>query len=247
MNEYQRKWLLYLQEKGVRIDLINLDGTVVERNIDPYSGRKTNLTFAASAKNYRLPAQSVPSISDWREVCWGMQDKGVKFKMLWGSMWNEGIYDFEKERDRYQLIEQPIPEWKEEMTKETKLDPREEIPHRELQIQWHEDMLHHLRTGEPMREYEFRSVNEDGDAASEWKLLSNRHPSWAKTHEYRRKPKTVTYWHCFVDYTDKIGINGILTSAIDDNDLLATIRSHILHYPNAKYGPITETTVEMEE
>ena len=133
------------------------------------------------------------------------------------------------------------------LDEETKPDPRGEIPHREQQIQWYEDWLHHLRTGEPMREYEFRPVNEDGDAASEWKLLSNRHPSWAKTHEYRRKPKTVTYWHCFVDYRDKIGINGILTSAIDDNDLLATIRSHILHYPNAKYGPITETTVEMEE
>ena len=130
------------------------------------------------------------------------------------------------------------------LDEETKPDPREEIPHREQQIQWYEDWLHHLRTGEPMREYEFRSVNEDGDAASEWKLLSNRHPSWAKTHEYRRKPRTVKYWHCAVmfDGLKSEVITGYCKDEVSDQNKRCKEA-----YPDAKFSPIIETTVEVED
>ena len=238
MNENQKKWLLDLQDKGVRIDLINLDGTVVERNIDQSSGRKNNLIFAASAENYRLPAQSIPDIPDWRELCGEMQSKGIYF-------YHQDVLDkhcvFGDFRENYSIKRQPIPEWREEMTEETKPDPRGEIPHREQQIQWYEDWLHHLRTGEPMREYEFRPVNEDGDAASEWKLLSNRHPLWAKTHEYRRKPRTVTYWHCVV--IDNTGVPHVKGKA-ESRDALERV---LKIYDQKKVSPITETTVELED
>jgi len=235
MTENQRKWLLDLQDKGIKFENVSFSGTIW--HIGKWE-------FKNDPKVYRIQAQPIPDIPDWRELCREIQSNGVKFKMLWGSMWNEDRHDFEKERDRYQICEQPLPEWSnEEMTEETKPDPREEIPHREQQIQWYEDMLHHLRTGEPMREYEFRSVNEDGDAASEWKLLSNRHPSWAKTHEYRRKPRTVTYWHCVTEYE---GMYGLIRSFEGVDSLQKIVDQNKSRNSTTKFSPVIETTVEIE-
>ena len=235
MTEYQRKWLLDLQSKGVKFEYCNINDEWVNDG---------KCTFSASQEKYRIQAQPIPNIPDWREVCWGMQDKGVKFKMLWGSMWNEGIYDFEKERDRYQLIEQPIPEWKEEMTKETKLDPREEIPHRELQIQWHEDSLHHLRTGEPMKKWQCKP---DGD--NRWFDYTGL-PTWDRDCEYRRKPRTVTYWHCLVRYVTG-AIEFEVISGVDKQEMLGVVEEYKQYVEKnnkqIKFGPIIETAVEVED
>lgn len=243
MNEDQKKWLLDLQSKGVKLEGLDIQydcwRAVRKGGFDAYL-------------DYRIPAQSIPDIPDWRELCRDMQDKGAVFEHeVYTNNWQKAKLEFTLFTQEYRIPQQPIPEWSnEEMTKETKPDPIEEIPHREQQIQWHEDWLHHLRTGEPMREYEFRSVNEDGDASSEWKLLSNRHPSWAKTHEYRRKPRTVTYWHCVVEYADsKTGcvISEVLRSAYCKEEAESDIARYKAKYQTAKFSPVIETTVELED
>lgn len=260
MTESQRKWLLDLQSKGVKLEGLDIQydcwRAVRKGGFDPYL-------------DYQIPAQSIPDIPDWRELCWEMQSKGVQFEMVFyldrELVINPGGYSDAPRWRRYhngfsftdahiscfRIPQQSLPEWREEMEEEmeeeTKPDPREEIPHLEQQIQWYEDMLHHLRTGEPMREYEFRSVNEDGDAASEWKLLSNRHPSWANTHEYRRKPRTVKYWHCVGGYVDSGGKKDTVYFASGDrNDVLSETERYKARYPLAKFSPIIETTVEIE-
>ena len=163
-----------------------------------------------------------------------MRSNGVRFKMLWGSMWSEGVYDFENERYRYQICEQPLPEWREEMTEETKPDPREEIPHRELQIQWHEDMLHHLRTGEPMKKWQCKP---DGD--NRWFDYTGL-PTWDRDCEYRRKPRTVKYLHCLVDGYGTTGVVYLIESTSD------ALRNHVKSLGYDVIGQITETTVEVE-
>ena len=130
------------------------------------------------------------------------------------------------------------------MTEETKPDPREEIPHRELQIQWHEDMLHHLRTGEPMRMWEWKKKSDGAWAQT-------IEPGWDAKTEYRRKPRTVTYWHCvgaYIGYQD----NGVVDREVFSSDFSASdVQSQIdtckENYPSAKFSPIIETTVEMED
>lgn len=84
---------------------------------------------------------------------------------------------------------------------ETKPDQKEETPHLELQIQWHEDKLHSLRTREPMREWEYRLKNGDG----EWRICHD--PHFSEKYEYRRKPRTVKYWHCLYEHTQSGFIN----------------------------------------
>lgn len=127
------------------------------------------------------------------------------------------------------------------MTEETKPDPREEIPHREQQIQWHEDMLHHLRTGEPMREWEYKERDLDWD-------ICRGEPVWIKTNRYRRKPRTVTYWHCAAECvykpTGKKEITVVRGSTKEDLDW--DIKSLKSEYPTAKFSPIIETTVEID-
>lgn len=289
MNEDQKKWLLYLHDKGVRIDLINLDGTVVERNIDPFSGRKTNLTFAASAENYRLHAQPIPDIPDWRELCREMQSNDVLFShQNPDGIWVKShFHEFaaNEVRDRYQIPQQPIPEWREElnfeiedteypiwtedmlikvenraksflsklnpspiadqewreeMTEETKPDPREEIPHREQQIQWHKDWLHALETGEKMREWQVRlkGINDD------WITLPPDEIPDRDKCEYRRKPRTITYWSC-VAIDD--GMCSLLRSFENSEKAQELINERKKIFKDSKFGPITETTVEMED
>ena len=122
------------------------------------------------------------------------------------------------------------------MTKETKPDQKEEIPHRELRIQWHEDMLHHLRTGEPMREWEYRLKNGDG----EWKICHD--PHFSEKYEYRRKPRTVTYWHCV--FKDDNGNVFPKASILSKEDLRNYMERHYKRY---KKSQIIETTVELED
>ena len=125
------------------------------------------------------------------------------------------------------------------MTKETKPDQKEEIPHRELRIQWHEDMLHHLRTGEPMREWEYRLKNGDG----EWKICYD--PHFSEKYEYRRKPKmkTVTYWHCLIEGYGTMAVAYLIEPTAD------ALRKHVksLGYGYEVVGQVTETTVEIED
>lgn len=128
------------------------------------------------------------------------------------------------------------------MNEETKPDPREEIPHRELQIQWHEDVLYHLRTGEPMPVWEYRLKNGDG----EWRVCSD--PHFSEKYEYRRKPRTVTYWHCVGGYVDSEGKKDTVYFASGDrNDVLSETERYKARFPLAKFSPIIETTAEMAD
>lgn len=254
MNENQRKWLLTLQSKGVRFEYCDINDEWLN---------DWKCTFSASQKKYRIPAQPMPDIPDWRELCGEMQSKGVQFEMVFDLdrelVINPGEYSDAPRLRRYhngfsftdahiscfRIPQQPIPEWREEMTEETKPDPREEIPHRELQIQWHEDMLHHLRTGEPMREWQWRKL---GGA---WQWLGTASSTWNRCFYYRRKPRTVTYWHCvgvYIGYQD----NGVVDREVFSSDCSASdVQSQIdtckENYPSAKFSPITETTVEVED
>lgn len=194
-------------------------------------------------------AQPIPDIPDWRELCREMQEKGVVFEAACGDgSWKSSrpyfFPDYMHKKD-YRIPQQSIPKWSnEEMTEETKPDPRDEIPHRELQIQWHEDCLHHLRTGEPMPVWEYRLKNGDG----EWKICHD--PHFSEKYEYLRKPRTVTYWHCVVEYADsKTGcvISEVLQSAYCKEEAESDIARYKAKYQTAKFSPITETTVEMED
>ena len=247
MNEYQRKWLLYLQEKGVEFENVSVNGK---------TWYKGTWEFKNDPKDYRTPVQPIPDIPDWRKLCREMRSNGVRFKMLWGSMWSEGVYDFENERYRYQICEQPLPEWREEMTEETKPDPREEIPHRELQIQWHEDMLVQLKNGEKpnLRNWEYR-IKEPGLKTLDLDLCPNMWHSmgcrydWNKDFEYRRKPRTVTYWHCLVRYVTG-AIEFEVISGVDKQEMLGVVEEYKQYAEKnnqqIKFGPITETIIELE-
>lgn len=236
MNEDQRKWLLDLQSKGIKFEFDKGSlGWVVQQG-----------NFSWFRSDYRIPTQPIPDIPDWRELCRDMRRNGVnvEYENSAGS-WIGGhlltVYGepLSLPIKSYRIPQQPIPEWREEMTEETKPDPTEEIPHRELQIQWHEDMLHHLRTGEPMREWEYRLKNGDG----EWKICYD--PHFSEKYEYRRKPKmkTVTYWHCLVKGYGIMAVVHLIESTAD------ALRKHVksLGYGYEVVGQITETTVEIED
>lgn len=236
MNEDQKKWLLDLQSKGIRFETVSVNEKI---------WCKGAWEFKNDRKDYRIPAQSIPDIPDWRELCREMQSKGIYF-------YHQDVLDkhcvFGDFRENYSIKRQPIPEWKEEMTEEIKPDPREEIPHREQQIQWHEDMLYHLRTGEPMRDWEFRFVA--GKEKSGWILFgSSEIPAWDEGEEYRRKPKEIAYYHCVISRLDKttgLTITGVVTGFSKD-DLESYVRGEKFKGQSTKFGPIVETTVEMED
>lgn len=194
MNETQRKWLLYLQEKGIKFEYYNL--RLLTWQSEHQNGDRIRFN---SFEQFRIPAQPVPDIPDWRELCWEMQSNGVLFsrKNPDGVWVKSHFHEFaaNEVRERHRIPEQPIPEWKEpEMTEETKPDPREEIPHRELQIQWHEDWIHALKTEEEMREWEVRLEGSD----DEWITLLPYEIPDRDNCEYRRKPKMkkVPMWYC---------------------------------------------------
>ena len=128
------------------------------------------------------------------------------------------------------------------MTKETEPE-QPEIPHKELQIQWHEDWVHSLKTGEPMREWECRPLNKKDSA---WHICK---PMWDENCEYRRKPRTVKYWHCVGVYTDNGGKQDTAYLISGDRK---DLEGEILRYAKmcqaaAKFTPITETTAELED
>ena len=240
MNESQRKWLLDLHEKGFRFNEYHDDLAVWMENSEL-------LDFTRDLDCYRIPAQSIPDIPDWRELCREMQSKGVEFEAVCGDgSWKKSrpyfFPDFMGKED-YRIPQQPITKWREEMTEEAEPDPREEIPHRELQIQWHEDMLHHLRTGEPMRAWE---VNYEDEGY--WKPLVPSNVSWSDCHKYRRKPRTVTYWHCVCIYKDALGDVHNESFADTNKDIIeCRIKTFCSDFKNTKFGPIIETTVEVDD
>ncbi len=59
MNEDQRKWLLDLQSKGIKFENVSVNGNIW------YEGP---WEFKNDRKDYRIPAQSIPDIPDWREL-----------------------------------------------------------------------------------------------------------------------------------------------------------------------------------
>ena len=235
MNEDQKKWLLYLQEKGIKFEIFHPDYG--------WENGSYTLRFCGDPDTYRIHAQPIPDIPDWRELCREMQEKGIKFEVFLDTKWYEGAF-FNQNSEYYRIPQQPIPEWREEMTEETKPGLREENPHRELQIQWHEDCLHHLRTGEPMPVWEYRLKNGDG----EWKICHD--PHFSEKYEYRRKPRTVKYWHCVVNYVCDYG-NGAenvsLWSTCSKDELESEIKNIKDDDTTAKFSPIIETTVEMDD
>lgn len=185
---------------------------------------------------FEIAQQPIPNRPDWREWCKRLQDAGVRFDFYYGDWEFNKFCDFHKRhhRDVFRIAQQPIPpNIGDLIMEETKPDPREEIPHREQQIQWHEDMLHHLRTGEPMKKWQCKP---DGD--NRWFDYTGL-PTWIRDCEYRRKPKMkkVTYWHCYVPNF----INcPVMTSHISAERLLELMPTGYQH------TPITESTVEIE-
>lgn len=267
MTENQRKWLMDLQKKGVMFEM--------DFSNEEWCGNRCD--FSLHRSKYRFPAQPIPDIKDWREVCLDMQSKGVLFYYYAGTMigWSNGekvgFYD-PFGRSEYRIPAQPIPEWKEEPHPIQSMDALQDrpeipakalpeksfsmrrgkemnelkeeldkIPHRDLQIQWHEDMLHHLRTGEPMWEWEFKNLYGD------WVQCI---PKWKSTIEYRRKPrmKKVTYWHCVGKCTDNGGKeDNVYLISGDLEDLEKEVTRNRKMYTTAKFSTITETIVEIPE
>lgn len=246
MNENRRKWLMYLQSKGIKFNEYHDDLAMWLENSEL-------LDFTRDLDCYRIPAQSIPDIPDWRELCREMQSKGVKFEMQdydreWVK-WRNGFSFSTAPITKFRIPQQPLPEWIEEMTEETKQDPREEIPHRELQIQWHEDMLHHLRTGEPMTVWEFRF--KVAKEKSGWlKFGSSEIPAWDEGEEYRRKPRTVKYWHCvaraIID-EDEGPCNVFLWSTTSMDDMEREINIMKRTDSAATFTTIIETTAELAD
>lgn len=241
-----------LQEKGLKFEF-EKHGECIARKCD----------FTAKIECYRISAQPTPDRENWQEWCRKLDDCGVKFECYCGNdVWiNHGFPDttFRYNIDTWRIPYQPIPtgiekyleeEMHEEETTATvsalKINHNQdkpeipEIPHREQQIQWHEDMLHHLRTGEPMTVWEFRF--KAAKEKSGWiKFGSSEIPAWDDGEEYRRKPRTVTYWHCVVIYTT--GVPHVKGTA-ESRDALERV---LKIYDQKKVSPITETTVELED
>lgn len=143
------------------------------------------------------------------------------------------------------------------MTKETKPDPREEIPHREMQIQWHEDMLVQLKNGEKpnLHNWEHR-IKEPGLKTLDLDLYPNMWHSmgcrydWNKDFEYRRKTRTVKYWHCvaraIID-EDEGPCNVVLWSTTSMDDMEREINIMKRTDSAATFTTIIETTAELAD
>lgn len=228
------------QEKGLKFELY-CAGSWVFNTWD----------FTAKIEDYRIAAQPTPNLADWRESCRKLHGCGVAFDFLFQSEdWMVvHITDFGFDRTSYRIPAQPIPAGIEkylekEMAEQKQDNP--EIPHLEQQIQWHEDMLHHLRTGEPMREWEYKEEYSEGV----WLSLNEYgcYPEWHKENEYRRKPRTVTYWHCVGECTDRGGKEDtVYLMSGDLEDLEKEVLRHRKMYTTAKFSAIIETTVKMED
>lgn len=254
MPKEQREWLKKLISKGVMIELLDCNGNVIDLE------ENEDLDFSSKLECYRIPTQPIPDIPDWRELCHEMKEKGIRF-------FHNGVLNkhcvFDDRREYYKIQPQSLPYWKEELNfeiedteypewrppaAETKgkmnkdTSKFEDNPHHELQIQWHEDMLHHLRTDEPMREWQFRRVTSCG-AVNEWSRID--WPEWRrKDVEYRRKPRTVTYW-TFVMQSDGEPPEAIIGYILDEAKHL--MRHYKELYPSAKFSPIIETIIELED
>ena len=206
--------------------------------------------FTEKIEGYLIAAQPIPDREDWRELCGKLQNLGVEFEGYDddGLGWISSgliLWSFRWDKEQYRIKAQPIPAGIEkylerEMTEQKQDKP--EIPHLEQQIQWHEDMLRSLRTGEPMLEWEYRLAVGDG----EWKICND--PHFSEKYEYRRKPRTVTYWHCVTEYEGMYGlIRSLLISFEGVDRLQKTVDQNKSRNSTTKFSPIIETTVEMED
>ena len=98
-------------------------------------------------------------------------------------------------------------------------------------------------TEEPWKRWEVTSHR------NEWVALCG-HPYWKEESEYRRKPRTVKYWHCVARCVldDEEGEEDVTlwsTSGLDDME--NEIKQFKSHDKNAKFSPIIETTAELED
>lgn len=240
-----------MQSNGVRFENSSASGN------NWFTGRLWG--FNADIEAYRIPQQPLPEWKeemneetkpDPRKEVGGDKVKMFKNLRITDADFLEKIDQYMKDNpdsvipvDEAQIarITELVKDVK--IDEETKPDPREEIPHRELQIQWHEDMLHHLRTGEPMPVWEYRLKNGDG----EWRICHD--PHFSEKYEYRRKPKEVTYYHCVISRLDKttgLTITSVVTRFSKD-DLESYVRGEKFKGQSTKLGPIVETTVEMDD
>ena len=220
-----------------------------------YGWEPTLVDSVKEQRFLRIKQQPIPNRQDWRDWCENLIRFGLKFGFdfkferydsktkEWAPLNN---FLFSESYEYYRIAQQPIPENIGDLIMEEKPEPKEEIPHRELQIQWHKDKLHSLETGEPMREWEWR--NED----VEWQDLNNKLTiGWHKQVEYRRKPKVkqVTYWHCMAVFnTNQVDnrVASCIVSLESKEDLILKIKRFQEEYPRLPVTQITETTVEIE-
>lgn len=191
----------------------------------------------------RIPTQEIPRVEDWGSFCRELGRMGfcIQFHSKLYNMWVSCGKDDDfrnADRFRFRILEQTIP-LGDNMHEETKPYPREEIPHRELQIQWHEDMLHHLRTGEPMREWEYKGKDDEN-----WYSYEGGEPNWCVDNRYRRKPRTVRYWHCVTEYD---GMYVLIRSFEGVDSLQKIVDQNKSRNSTTKFSPIIETTVELED
>lgn len=265
MPKEQREWLKKLISKGVMIELLDCNGKVIdlEENEDlDFSSRlecyriptqpipdipdwrelcremqdkgvvfehevytnnwqKAKLEFTLFTQEYRISQQSLP---EWREEL-----------------------NFDNEETEYPKWQPPAAETKGKLNKDTnKLETIyagamealiKDIPHRELQIQWHKDKIHSLEIGEPMQEWEWSKNGID------WQSLGTIAPTWTRSFYYRRSPRIVNYWHCVIQIDETPEI----FTEFDINEIQYRINRCKETYPLAKIGPISETIVELED
>ena len=204
-------------------------------------------SFQSTSDRYRIAAQPIPDREDWRDWCRKLQNLGGEFEGYDddGLGWIRSgliLWSFRWDKKQYRIKAQPIPAGIEKYLEEEmpgQKQDKPEIPHLEHQIQWHEDKLHSLRTCEPMLEWEYRLVVGDG----EWKICND--PHFSEKYEYRRQPRTVTYWHCAVRWKGKN--TGIMSSYDEGKLLLDVSRTRSEGGMGIELGPVIKTTVELED
>lgn len=200
-------------------------------------------SFQFTPDRYRIAAQPIPDRADWREWCRNLKKLGVEFESQNSNGgWVTYKWGFKSPKTWYRIPAQPIPAGIEKYLEEEMPGQKQDKPEShqwEQQIQWHEDKLHSLRTGEPMREWEYRLVVGDG----EWKICND--PHFSKRYEYRRRPRTVTYWHCAVRWGGKD--SGIMSSYNKGKFLLDVSRTRSEGGMDVELGPIIKTTVDLED
>lgn len=188
-----KKWLLYLQEKGIKFENVSVNETIWHTG---------EWEFKNDPKDYRIPDQPIPDIPDWRELCREMQSKGVEFEnsSALGNSWVKcSSLVFDTDIKYYRIPQQPIPEWS-----------NEEMNQKELYIQYLEDALNHEKTGEPMKHWQMKC--NDGT----WENLSRYlYVSRDEYLELRIKPEPFK-WTTFVCKTvfgnlHSGGLNGELS------------------------------------